>query len=364
MKRDPLTARQLFWTAFLTMFPTILLLLPGDLLRYGGRDAFWTPLAAGVPAAALVWVVGALASHQGELTAACFRGLGPVVGRVVLAGVLAALAVYTVVATREYAQVAFVTFVFEDVPLWLLTAMGLVVAGMAAWLGLTVIARGAEIIAPLLLLVGALLLVAALPFSHALWARPLLPRNPRFAGVAPIALTWVWLVEPLMATLMLEHATAAARRVAGRTLAAATALAALATAVGLWVIVADFGPARAAELVLPLFNLTKEMAFGSFLQHLEVVLIPVALMGGAGKMAIFYWLFARAGERLTGASGRLWLVAGLIGLGAASVLLFGSVIAVGQALRSVVTPWAMPVLVGCMAAGYGAAALRRTGGGA
>lgn len=364
MNREPLSARELFWTTFLMMFPTILLLLPGDLLRYAGRYAWWTPLVAGVPACALSWIVGALAARYGDAGTAFVRALGPVAGRIPIAAVLASLAVYTTVATREYAQVAFSTFVFEDVPLWLLTMLGLMIAGMAAWLGLTVIGRGSEIMAPLLIWVHLFLFALALPFSHFIWARPILPRNPQFATLPPVALTWVWLVEPLAVPFMLSEVAADARRRAGPILAGASGLAAAITAVGLWVMVADFGPARASSLVLPMFNLAKEMTFGSFLQHLEVLLIPVALMGGAGKLAIFYWLLTRIGTNLTGGSGRVWLLASLALVGAASVWVFSNILAVGQVLRVLVTPWAMPVLVGGVLAGYLATAAghkRRSG---
>jgi hypothetical protein len=359
VSREELGARQLFWTAFLTMFPTILVLLPGDLLRYAGRFAWWTPLLAGAAATLVVWALGAAAGQQGGIEAALSRGLGPVAGRLLMAVLLAALAAYTVVVTREYAQLAFATFVFENVPLWLLTALGLGVAGMAAWLGLTVIARGAEITGPLLLWVHLVLLAAALAFSHVIWARPLLPTNTHFARPAAVALTWVWLAEPVTGVFMMEHAAPGVRRRAGRLLAQATALAAGVTAVGLWVMVADFGPARAAEFVLPMFNLTKEMTLGSFLQHFELVLIAVALLGGAGKMAIFYWLVARAGRYLTRGGSRPWLLAALLGLGAASVFLFSNVLDVGAALRWVLVPWALPALVGGVALAYAAGALRR-----
>ncbi len=364
MKRAPLTVRQLFWTTFLMMFPTIILVLPGDLLRLGGRYAWWTPVTAAAPATALNWAVGSLAARRGSLADALYGAFGPLLGRVPLVAVWAALGAYTVVITREFAQVAFATYVFEDVPISVLTFLGLVVAGLAAWLGLTVIARGTEVIGPLMIWVYLLLLAAALPFSHLVWALPLLPRNGHFADLQPLARTWVWLAEPLAATLMLDDVDPSARRATGFVLAGATASAALLTTIGLWVMVADFGPRRAAEFVLPFLNLSKEITFGAFLQHFEVFLIPVALMGGAGKMAIFYWLWSRSGERLTGAGRSVWLVAGVIALGAISVVAFSSVIALDQALYGVLAKLALPVLAGCICAAYAASALRRGGEGA
>lgn len=357
MKRAPLSARELFWTSFLMMFPTMLLILPGDLLRMGGRYAWGTPLVAGLPAVALVGLIGSRAGRSAGLHQALDSRFGAVFGRIALAAILAALAVYTTLSTREYAGLALSTFVFQDVPIWVLTVLGLIIAGAAASLGPTVIARGAEVVAPLLLAVTVLLLLAALPFSHFLWALPLWPRSTAFTGLRPISETWVWLVEPLALTLLLEHVQPEARAHAGSILAASAALAALMTAVGLWVIVADFGPVRASQFVLPFFGLSKDMTFGSFLQHFEVLLIPVALLGGTGKMAIFYWLFARTGQLLTAGGIRIWLLVGLVGIGFASIVAFPNVAVLSAFLRTTGERLMMPALV----AGFIALVLLRRG---
>jgi hypothetical protein len=355
------TGRQLFWTTFLMMFPTIILLLPGELLRLGGRYAWWTPVVAALPTVALNGLVGAGAGRRGALAPAARRALGPLLGRLPLLGVWVALGAYAVVVTREFAQIALATFVFADVPIWVLTLMGLTVAVLAAWLGIAVIARGAEVFGPLLIAVYMGLLAAALPFSHGIWALPLLPRNGRFAAWQPLADTWVWLAEPLAATLMLERVAPSCRRRAGWALAAATACAAVLTAIGLWVTVADFGPARAAEFVLPFVGLAEGITFGTFLQHFELLLIPVVLMGGAGKMAVFYWLFSCAGEGLTGGGRPAWLLAGALGLGLTSILALSSVVALEGALTTVLASRALPLLVGAVTVVYGVAALRPAG---
>lgn len=361
MKRVALSPRQLFWTAFLMMFPTILLLLPGDLLRLGGRYAWWTPLVAAVPAMMVVWGAGSLARRHGSLGAVALDRLGPVAGRIPLVVIGAALGAYTVVITREFAQVALATYVFESVPVSVLTVLGLIVAGLAAWLGMTVIARGAEVVAPTMIWVYLALVAASLPFSHVSWALPLIPRNAHFAALQPLGRTWVWLAEPVSLTLLLDRVDEPARRSGGRLLAGAVGAAALLTAVVLWAIVADFGPPRAAEFVLPFFNLSKEITLGSFLEHLEVVLIPIILMGGTGKLAIFYWLWADTGERLTAGGRDAWLLSGLIGLGAVSVAAFSNAVALDQALYWLLAQRALPVLLGAVAVTYGIATLRPGG---
>lgn len=76
----------LFWMALTAMLPTVILVMPGVLLRLAGPSAWWTPLAAGIPAAGFAWVVGTAAARHGDLLAAARRGLGPVLGCVLLPG--------------------------------------------------------------------------------------------------------------------------------------------------------------------------------------------------------------------------------------------------------------------------------------
>ncbi len=361
MKGDALTPRQLFWTAFLMMFPTILLLLPGDLLRLGGRYAWWTPLVAALPAAVVVWGAGRLAYRYGSFSAVALDRLGPVAGRIPLLAIWAALGAYIVVITREFAQVALATYVFESVPIGVLTALGLIVAGLAAWLGITVIARGAEAVAPIMIWIHLAMVAAALPFAHVIWALPLIPRNTHFADLQPLGRTWVWLAEPATLTLLLDRVDESARRSAGLLLAGAVGAAAVLTALVLWTTIADFGPPRAAEFVLPFFNLTKEITLGSFLEHLEVILIPIILMGGAGKLATFYWLWSHSGERLTGGGREVWLVCGLIGLGAVSVTAFSNAVALDNALYWLLAQRALPVMLGAAVVTYGVATVHPGG---
>jgi hypothetical protein len=366
MRREPLTAHQLFWTAFIMMFPTMLLMLPGALLRMGGRYAWCTPLVACLPAAALVWIVGGLAGRYGGLATVLGQAMGPVLGRLPLLVVWGALSIYVLTIVRESSVLAAMTFVVGDVPLWLLTLLGVFLAGVGAWLGLTVLARLSEFLGPVMVAAHVLLLAAAIPFVHVLWARPLIPRNADFLHLSPMALLWVWLAEPLATTLMCDHLDADARRRAGRALAGATVAAAAMTSLGLWVIVADFGPARGAQLGLPFFNLAKEITMSAFLQHLEALVIPIALTGSAAKTGVFFWLWNRAGTQLTGSAPARPLVIGMLGAGLAagavvSLLAFANAVSLEDFMIGVLARWALPALVAAVGAAYGVAALRRPG---
>lgn len=358
MRWGPLSVRQLFWLAFTMMFPTVILLLAGDLLRLGGRYAWYTPLVAGVPAAGLAWLAGWVLARRGELTRTLSRALGPLGSRLALAVVWAGVGAYAVIVVREFAQFSLVTYVFEDVPIPVLTLLGLIPGGILAWLGPTLIGRAAQVVAPVLILVYAGILLAALPFSHILWVLPLLPRSFDFATLQPLARTWVFLAEPALLTLLADHLGEQARRAAGRVLAAAVGLSATLAAIGLWVMVADFGPPRAAQLTLPVFNLAKEATYGSFLEHLEVFLIPIVIMGISVKLSIFFWLWTQSGSSLTRGGRAVWLLVQLVAAGAASIVLIPNTVVLDEALFTVLARFALPALLAAFVLAYGVDALR------
>jgi len=348
MTRETLTARQVFWLGVLTMFPTAALMLPGDLLRAGGRYAWWTPLVAALPALGLMWLVGTLVRRRGPL----LRQPTGLLGRA-LAGLLwLALGAYVVLIVREFAQVAAVTFIFEDVPLPVLAAAGVIAAGLAAWAGLPVLARPAEIVVSLLLLAYVGLLVAMIPFSHFAWALPLLPRNFAFAGWQPLGRTWVWLVEPALLSLAVDEVNPDQQSRMTRSLAGAVGLVAGLLALTTWMLVADFGPARAGELVLPLYEAAREASFGLFIEHLEALFIPIVIIGGCGKLGVYYWLWARVGRRMAGGSSDLWLLIELPVGGVLAVVLFQNAVAVDAALYLVLARVALPAMLLAILGGF------------
>jgi spore germination protein KB len=358
VRRGRLSVRQLFWCTILLMFPTIILFLPGDLLRTGGRSAWWTPLVVAPPALGLLWATGALARRFGSPIRAARDAFGPVAMRLVAGLLWAVLALYTVVVVREFAQGAAITYVFEDVPVAVLTAMGLVPAASAAWLGLVVVGRTAEAVLPVLLVVYLGLLLALLPFSHPVWALPLRPEQASFVSLQPLARTGVWLVEPALVTLAADELGQQGLARLPAVLAGAAAAIAVLLALTVWLMVADFGPIRAAQLTLPIYEAAREATFGAFLEHMEALFIPVVLLGGTGKMALFYWLWTRTGRELTGGGAGVWLAGELVAGGAASVLFFRSAVQLDLALYTVLARFAVPALVGGILLAYTGAAWR------
>ena len=359
MRRGQITGGQLFWVAFSAMFPTINLLLPGDLLRLGGRSAWWTPLLAAVPACAFAWAVGAGGGRCGDLVRAARHGLGPVFGRVVLLLAWAAMGVYTVLAVRESIDLSAQTFIFREVPVPILALLGLIPAAVFAWLGPVVIARVATLLAAAGLTVYLGVLVASLPMAQVIWALPLLPRDLRFASLHPLDLMWIWLVEPALVGSILMHRVAARDRgQAGKILAAAVAAAALSTAAGLWVMTANIGPQVAATLTIPLASLVRGVDVGN-VQHLDTLVLPTMVVASALKVGIFFYVWARLGAGLLAGWARIALAVEVAAAGVLAIVLLPSPSAADRALYAWAGLRALPVLAGALPLAYALAAVRR-----
>lgn len=363
--RGPLSPTQLFFILLLAVFPTMVMLLPGDLARLGGRYAWCTPLAAVVPASLAAWVFGAAAARRGGTVRAALRGWGPWLGRVLLLTQALGLGAYTVVVAREAAEISSVTLVAATVPVWLLACLTMVPAVALAGLGPVVTGRAALIIGPVAVVLYLGILLAMLPSVHAIWALPLLPRNTRFLGGQALGRTWVWLVEPsFLGAVLLEYGGPATRRRAGGLLALAVATSAGLTAAGTWVMVAELGPRGAAAAGLPLLGIVNRVSFGPFVQHVQTATLPVEAMGTALKLAVFLWAWTRVVRGVVGGGSRWILALGAtvsLGLGLG---LFPNVLALDRALYTWLALWAAPGLMAGLLLIYGAAALRRGGAGA
>lgn len=325
MKRGRINARQLFWLAFVSMVATLVLTVPGELVRWAGRGAWWTPLAAATPMVPLAFLIGQAGGRQGDAVAMVRQRLGPVAGRGLLLAVWVALALDAAIVTREVAEGASNVFVHATVPVPLL--VGIIVAtGMwLAWLGPVVMGRVATAITLGFMISFAVGFVVATPVLHVLWARPLLPTDGRFLGTAPITLSWLWLIEPaLFGALVMDEVLPSARASTGTLVALATAAGAVLLSTSTWLVIADFGPVRAAEFAEPLLHVMQELPYSVYLEHLDSFVVPVEILSALVKVGLFLWLWARVSYGLIDLP-LAWLMPALALInGAASTVMFGN----------------------------------------
>lgn len=355
-----MTNGQFFALMFLAVFPTMAMLLPGDLVRLGGRYGWWTPLLAAMPAIVAAWLTGTLGGRVGDSVSVAMRGLGRVAGRALLLVEWLALGAYMVVVIRESGEISAVTLVTANIPVWVLTVLSALPAALLVWFGPVVLGRTAILIWPVLVFMYAGVLAAILPSTHLIWALPIVPHDMRFATWQPVLRTWVWEAEPtFLGGVLMNHVQVTARKSAGRTLVWAVAVSAILTALGTWSMVAEAGPRGVAVGALPILDLVNRIALGPFVQHLQSVVLPIETMGTVVKVGVFLWVWSRLGQRIVGGWTTIVLVVETIVGTSLAVALFPSVLAVDRATYFWLARWALPALIGSIVVAYGAATIQR-----
>lgn len=352
MNRGGIAASQLFWLAFVSMVATLVLALPGELLRWGGRGAWWTPLVVATVAVPLAFVVGRAAGNHGDAVRVIRRRLGPVAGRGLLLLVWLALAIDAAIVTREVAEGASTMFVHALVPVPLLAAVSVLPGVWLAWLGPVSTGRVATAITPAFVVGFVLGAIVVLPLLHVPWARPLLPTDARFLGAAPVELTSLWLVEPtLVGVIVMGDVLPSARARAGSVLAAATAAGALLLAATIWLVIADFGPVRAAEFAEPLLHVAQELPYSIYLEHLDSLAVPIEILAALVKIGVFLWLWVRVSQGIVDVA-RAWMVPSLAALNVAgSIAMFANALDLDRSIYRY-TLYIVPTLLLLFAVSY------------
>jgi hypothetical protein len=342
-----LTAGQLYWLLLLTIFPTAVLVLPGDIVRAAGRWAWWSPL------------VGAVAGRRGGVVGAARRGLGVGWARLPLALAWAGAALVAVEAAREFAEVTETLFVLGQVPTWLLTAAGLIPAAWLARLGPVVLARVAGLLVLPLAVGFALVTAGAAAGGHVLWGLPLWPRDLRFCGWPAAGRAWAWLAAPAwVVALLAGHLDGPARRRTGTVAALATLSGALGLAVALWVMIIDGGPARISQFLLPFLNIADGLSVGPFAQHVGTLIMPVEVMGQLLRLGTALWAWTHLAAALGLRGPAVPAVQALLA-GAAGLAAFSNMPALTFAVYRWMGPVVLPALAGTVLGTYAAADLAR-----
>lgn len=335
MKQGRVNASQLFGLGIISMLATLLLTLPGELLRQAGRGAWWTPLVAAVPAVPLAYAVGKRAGKQGDAVALLRRLLGPFVGRVLLLLVWLAVAIDMAIITREVAEGTSASFSSAIVPVPVLVMLVLVPGMWLAWLGPMVIGRVATMISAGIIVSCVVGFLAVVPLMHVLWTRPVIPTDARFLGGAPMELSWLWLIEPaLVGTLIMHEVQPSARRMAGGILAGATASGAILLSGAIWLVIADFGPIRAAEFSVPILHIARELPYSMYLERLDSLVIAVGILGALVKVGLFLWIWAHVSEGIVRVRTAYLLPSLAVANGISSIGMFANPLALDRSIYS------------------------------
>lgn len=284
---DQIGPAQLTSLLIITIFPTIILMVPSDLLRVNGKDIGWVAIIA------TLWGIGVF---------------GRWIGGVFCLAYLGALMVALIAIFREFAEMAKWAFAFGDIPVELFLVMGGILSFFLSASGIEVIARTSQILLPGSVGIIVVIMIAAVPWMNWKFLWPPLPQIEKellFSAITPAA----FFTEGLIMGIVFPHVRLRDRIFRAMLLGMfIIGIIFLVTMIGL---LAFLGGARGGAIIFPLLHLSKEIRYGMFINHLQVLMVPFLVSAIAIKIAIFLHAAAVGCQDLFRLKSYRWFALGL-----------------------------------------------------
>lgn len=292
MHEERLANRQLFAVLFIIRTTISIGILPVLTTADALQDAWLSVLVAMSGALFLAWIITALGIRFPGETIMQYgsRLLGPWLGRAVNLFYLWMLLHVAAIEVRFYGEVLLTGFLSETPLLFVIGSMVLL-AAVAAFLGVEVIGRLAELILPLFGIAVLTSLIVPLPAASLANLEPVLARglDPVLRGsVTPIAIGGAQLILVSFMLPSLVKPKRAVRWVLGAV--AVSFLVLLAVAI---INISVLGAAEGARSVFPFFRMVRAVRVSTVLERIEALIIFAWGMGLFIGLASYLWAGAR-----------------------------------------------------------------------
>lgn len=282
---DQIGPAQLTSLLIMTIFPTIILMVPSDLLL-NGKDAGWVAIIATLWGMGIGWLSVALFKKfpSQRITQTFSSVFGRWVGGIFCLAYLGALMVALIAIFREFAEMTKWAFAYGDIPIELLLVMGGILAFNLSASGMEVIARISQILLPGSVGIIAVILIAAVPWMNWKFLWPPFPEMEKdllLSVINPAA----FFTEGLIMVIVFPHVQVREQIFRAILLGMfIVGILLLFTMIGL---LAFFGGTRGGNIIFPLLHLSKEIRYSTFISHLQVLMVPFLVSAIAIKLAIF-----------------------------------------------------------------------------
>lgn len=274
MRETPRISRtQAYLLLTTTTFSTAVALVPEPLFLTAGRSAPWSVLLATLLALPVGWLVHSVGRRFSGKTVPQYLefALGRPLGKLLSLAYLATIAWLVVCCLFQFGILVQLS-IMPATPIAVFLLMGLVLVLYLAWGGIEVIARVNQIMLPFSLAVMTAVYLLAVGNAETGWLRPVLPYDWEtvlngsfyplsFVGQVYLVGMWLPFVEK--------------RDEALGSILRGAALGGLLLLLSVLIILATFGPFRAADLLNPVLEMMKEIHYGAFVNRLEVIGVPV-----------------------------------------------------------------------------------------
>ena len=270
---EKIANRQLFFMLFMIRCNIAVAFLPVLTTADALQDAWISAIVQFFPAALLLIFFGGLGTRFPDLTLAQYseKLLGRWPGKALTLIILWAFLHMAAVEVRIYADMLITGFLTETPLLFLIGAM-VIASAAAAYYGIEVVGRAADLLFPiyLLMIIGSLLMPLPILKTMLYNLEPVLARGagPVLRGsVTPAAVT----VQFLVLTMLIPSVNEPKR-------ALRSALAALGGSSAILVLISIMttvvlGPHKGARTIFPFFTMVRGLALSEFIERVEVLAV-------------------------------------------------------------------------------------------
>lgn len=320
MSTEIIANRQLFFILFMIRTNVVIAFLPVITSHHALQDAWASGVVQFFGAALLLFMIGKLGTLFPDMTVVQYsqKLLGTWVGKGVSLAILWSFLHIAAGDVRLYAEVLVTGFLTETPLVFLIFSMVLVSA-LAAYGGIEVIGRTADLLFPLYLLMIVISLLLPVPQMTPLLfnLEPVLARGPGpvlGGAVIPVAI----IAQYLVITMLIPNVDRP--RKALRTSMWALASASVALVLVSLVTVVTLGPHNAARHVFPFFTMIRTIQITEFLERMEALAIFAWGFGLFIGLSIYLYCGARGLSQvmglknyrpLVGPMAVIWIVLGI-----------------------------------------------------
>ncbi len=297
---EKIANRQFLYMLFMMRTTVVIALLPVLTSADAFQDAWASAIVSFFGAALLVLIIGGLGIKFPELTAVEYaqKLIGKWPGKAVSLIFILAFLVIIATDTRIYAE-ALVTGFLTETPLAFIVFMMVIAGSAAAYSGIEVIGRAADLLFPIFVAMLTLSLAFAIPDALAMKEnlQPVLSR-----GAGPVlrgSMVPIIIIAQYLSLTMLIPVTNQPKKALGTALWALAGSSLVLILVTLAVTTIQ-GPDHGSRLVFPFFSMVRTLNISVFLERIEIFALFAWGFGIFIGVSVFMYCGTRAMSQIIG----------------------------------------------------------------
>ncbi|WP_020619685.1 GerAB/ArcD/ProY family transporter [Paenibacillus daejeonensis] len=286
-----ISIRQLTVLFYLAMIGDMIIILPPIAAGYAHQNGWIVALASIPMGMVLVWLMLKLAAHypDSSLVQICERILGRWLGGLVSVTYLIFFVIAGSIYVREVGDFL-TTQLFANTPIRYIHLLFIATLLWAIWHGLESIARSAELLLPLFILIYIVLILCLLPEIEVSRLKPILGEDHLWMLRGTMLTTFYPFGEMIVFLMVIPYVQH--QKHLKRDVLLASLLAGLTLALIIFISLTVLGSFFTQHNIYATYTLTQKINIGGFLQRIEALMAAAWVLTTFLKSCLFFYAFA------------------------------------------------------------------------